>query len=171
MTNTDIYSQAPSYFHHYFDLLETDNLLLELEKDRTKTIAFFESIPIELEHHAYQDGKWTISQVLRHTIDTERIFIYRALRFARFDKTELPGFDEDFYMDGMCQHCENLSDLLAEFNTVRKSSISLFKGMTTEMLNGVGTANGQKYSAAAIGFFMIGHNMHHCKVLIERYLN
>jgi uncharacterized damage-inducible protein DinB len=170
MKNEQIYSQAPNYFHYYFDLLETDNLLLELEKDRTKTIGFFENIPINLEHHAYQEGKWTVSQVLRHVIDTERIFIYRALRFSRFDKTELPGFDEDFYMDGMRHHRENLSDLLAEFNTVRKSSISLFIGMTPEMLNGIGQANGQQYSAAAVGFFMIGHNMHHCKVLRERYL-
>lgn len=171
MRNPEIYSQAPTYFHYYFNLLESDDLLLELEKDRRNTIDFFSNIPANMEHHAYQTGKWTVSQVLRHAIDTERIFNYRALRFSRFDTTELPGFDEDFYMEGMSNHKESIADLILEFDAQRKSSLSLFKAMTAEMLKAVGSANGQKYSTAAIGFFMIGHNMHHCKVLIERYLS
>ncbi len=171
MTNQNVYDKAPSYFHYYFNLLETDNLLAELEKDRTQTIKFLENIPTEKEHHAYQEGKWTVNQVVRHIVDCERIFAYRALRFSRFDTTELQGFDENFYIEGMVNHPEKLADLILEFNALRLASIALFQAMTPEMLTFVGSANKQKYSTEAVGFFMIGHNMHHCKVLKERYFN
>jgi hypothetical protein len=103
-------------------------------------------------------------------VDCERIFAYRAMRFARFDTTDLPGFDENFYIHGIINHQENLSDLIEEFDALRKSTISLFKSMNAEMLTFVGSANNTSYSTEAIGFFMIGHNVHHCNVIKERYL-
>jgi hypothetical protein len=170
MTNNRVYSKAPVYFHYYFGLLETDNLLAELENDRNESILFWKNISSEKEHFAYQEGKWTINQVIRHIIDTERIFAYRAMRFARFDTTDLPGFDENFYIQGIINHQEKLSNLIEEFDALRKSTIALFKSMSLEMLSFVGNANNTTCSTEGIGYFVVGHNKHHCKVMKERYL-
>ena len=170
MTNNRVYSNAPVYFHYYFGLLESDNLLAELENDRKESISFWKNISSEKEHFAYQEGKWTVNQVVRHIVDCERIFAYRAMRFARFDTTDLPGFYENFYIHGIINHQENLSNLIEEFDALRKSTISLFKSMNAEMLTFVGSANNTSYSTEAIGFFMIGHNVHHCNVIKQRYL-
>jgi uncharacterized damage-inducible protein DinB len=169
MNIPSLYASSPVYCHYYFDLVQTDDLLAELSSDLDKTIEFFKSIPTEKEHFAYQEGKWTITQLLRHIIDCERIFAYRALRFARFDDTNLAGFDEDFYMAGLLSKKENLDILIEEFISVRNATISLFETFTDEMLDFHGTANNLKVSARAIGFCVVGHNMHHREVLNQRY--
>lgn len=170
MNNPELYASSPAYCHYYFDLVPSNDLLAELRADRDKTVALFEAVPAEKEHYAYADGKWTVTQLLRHVIDCERIFAYRALRFARFDSTDLPGFDEDFYMDGLKNQQEQLTDLIEEFKAVRNASVALFQTFTTEMLDFQGSANNLKISTRAIGFCLIGHNAHHCGVLSERYL-
>ena len=171
MNNPELYATSPSYCHYYFDLVQSNDLHAELAADRDKTIAFFKSIPAEKEHFAYADGKWTITQLLRHIIDCERIFAYRALRFARFDDTNLAGFDEDFYMAGLLSKKENLTDLIQEFQAVRQATISLYATLNDDMLDFQGTANNLKISARAIGFCVIGHNVHHCGVIQERYFS
>jgi uncharacterized damage-inducible protein DinB len=170
MKNSLLYTSSPAYCHYYFDLVQTDNLLFELKQDLDRTVSFFLSIPSEKEHFAYQDGKWTIAQLLRHVIDCERIFAYRALRFARLDKTNLAGFDEDFYMASLLSQEEHLSDLIEEFKSVRQATISFFETLNDVMLDFQGTANNLKISARAIGFCVIGHNIHHQRVIAERYL-
>ncbi len=170
MNNPELYASSPAYCHYYFDLVASDDLLFELERDMNFTLDLFRSVPLEKEHYAYQPGKWTVTQLLRHSIDCERIFNYRALRFARFDATPLPGFDEDFYMNGLKTRLEKLEVLLEEFILLRKSTISLFRTFSEDNLNFLGTANGLKISARAIGFCVVGHNKHHCKILKERYL-
>jgi uncharacterized damage-inducible protein DinB len=170
MNNPSLYDASPAYCHYYFDLVPTNDLLAELTKDLDQTVTFFKAIPAEKEHFAYQEGKWTVSQLLRHVIDCERIFAYRALRFARFDDTNLAGFDEDFYMAGLLSKKEKLDDLIKEFIVVRNATISLFQTLTDEMLDFHGTANKLQISARATGFCVIGHNLHHCGVIRERYL-
>jgi len=170
MNNPDLYTSSPAYCHYYFDLIQSNDLLDELTSDRDKTVSFFKAIPAQKEHFAYKQGKWTTNQLLRHIIDCERIFAYRALRFSRFDKTNLAGFDEDFYMNGLLSLKENLDDLLVEFISVRNATISLFQTMTNEMLDFQGTANNLNISARALGFCIIGHNVHHREVIRDRYL-
>jgi uncharacterized damage-inducible protein DinB len=171
MKDKSIYKDAPSYCHYYFDLLETDELLIELEKSQQLTQALFQQITKEKENYAYEPGKWSIKEVLRHIIDCERIFAYRALRFSRNDSTELPGFNENSYMEALKGVNQNLSDLLEEYLVVRKASILLFKSLSEAMLNYTGTANKLRYSAKMLGFMIIGHNLHHCIIIKQRYLN
>lgn len=170
MENSLLYASSPVYCHYYFDLVQSDNLLFELKQDLDLTVSFFSSIPSEKEHFAYQAGKWTITQLLRHVIDCERIFAYRALRFARFDETNLAGFDEDFYMASLLSQKERLPELIKEFQSVRQATISLFERLNDDMLDFQGTANNLKISARAIGFCVIGHNAHHQSVIQARYL-
>ncbi|MBX2931196.1 MAG: DinB family protein [Chitinophagaceae bacterium] len=171
MTNKEIYQCAPKYYHYYFDLVETNDLLSELKKTTLLTEKIFALITPEKENFSYAANKWTTKEVLKHIIDCERIFAYRALRFSRFDNTELAGFDENKYIDNIKTAEQNLLDLQDEYLTVRKSTILLFKNMTNEMLDFKGIANKSSLTARTIGFMIIGHNLHHNNFIQSTYLS
>lgn len=164
-----LYAQAPPYCHYYFDLVESDDLLREFEKNLAFVQNLIRSIPAEKAAFAYAEGKWTIKEVLRHIIETERIYAYRALRFSRSDSTELPGFEENAYIDQAKDMQYDLKDLEAEFTAVRMGSICLYKSMTESMLDFQGVANKVNYTPRSIGFMIVGHTIHHCRIIQERY--
>lgn len=170
MDNQEIYNEAPKYFHQYFDLVETDDLVDELIKTKKLIIEFLSRIPEQKLKFKYAPEKWTVEEVIRHCNDTERIFAYRALRFSRGDKKELLGFDENKYVESTKQMDQTLKELINEFATIRESNILLFLSMTEEMLKRKGISNQTQISTRAIGFMMIGHYQHHCNILRERYL-
>jgi len=171
MKNKEIYKDAPEYCGYYFDLIESDDLLSELEKSKELTLNVFKMISPVLENYAYLPNKWTIKEVLRHIIDMERIFAYRAFRFSRFDDTELSGVEENDYIEKVRQTEIKLSDLQEEYLAVRNSTICIYKNIKTEMLDFKGTANKQTYTARTLGFALIGHNIHHCNFIKSKYLN
>lgn len=171
MKNKTIYNDAPEYCGYFFDLIKTDDLLYEFEKSKDLTLNVFESISTELENYSYQPNKWTIKEVLRHIIDMERVFAYRAFRFSRFDDTALSGVEENDYIEKVTLTDISLSDLKEEYLAVRSATISIYKNITSEMLDFKGTANKQTYTARTIGFAIIGHNIHHCNFIKTRYLN
>ncbi len=102
-------------------------------------------------------------------IDTERIMNYRALRYARKDKTLLPGFEEDDYTQNSGTENRSLESLIQEFTTLRKSTIQLFESFTPEMLTYYGHEEQKGLTVEKIGRMIAGHSMHHCYVLVERY--
>ncbi|PQJ74602.1 DinB family protein [Polaribacter gangjinensis] len=129
-----------------------------------------QNISIEKQLFAYDSGKWTVKEVVQHIIDTERVFCYRALCFARNDKTALPGFDQDLFVTNDNANARNWNDLLDEMRVVRQGTILLFNSFTDEALLRIGSGSGKNMSVRAIGFLCSGHQMHHLKVLQERYL-
>ncbi|MDO9274983.1 MAG: DinB family protein [Lutibacter sp.] len=159
----------PHYKHYILELGEVDlfEVLNASFEDLLKTI---KNLPEEKLLFRYEEGKWTIKELVQHLIDTERIMGYRALRFSRNDATELQGFDENWYVDNSYGNDRNAIDLLEEFTCTRKASISLFKSFTNEMLTLSGTANGSDVTVRALGFIIAGHQMHHLKIIKERYL-
>lgn len=171
MTDKTVYNDAPAYCHYFFDLVKTNDVLTELENSCQMTKGLFSMITAEKENYSYQPLKWTTKEVIRHIIDCERVYAYRAFRFSRFDKTELPGFDENFYIDSFKSVEQSLTDLTEEYQNVRKSTISLFKTMTDEMLDFKGTANKVVFTARALGFMAVGHNIHHCNFIKSNYLS
>ena len=171
MTNKTIYKDAPPYCHYFFDLVKTDDLQFELQKTKQLTQDLLGLITSENENYSYQSNKWTTKEIVRHIIDCERVFTYRALRFSRFDNTELAGFDENQYIDKIKGIEQNLNDLKEEYENVRKSTIALFKNMTNEMLDNQGTANKGIFTARTLGFMTVGHNLHHCNFIKANYLN
>ncbi|MFA7359594.1 MAG: DinB family protein [Candidatus Kapaibacterium sp.] len=171
MTDKTYYKDAPSYCHYYFDLLQTDNVINELEKSRKLTLDTIELITPEKENFSYLPNKWTTLEVLKHIIVCERIYTYRALRFSRFDNTELAGFDENEYTANVKKIKYHLKDLLDEYINVRNASMNLFKNMTEEMLNFKGKANNAYFTPRTIGFMTAGHNIHHCNFIKTYYLN
>ncbi|HEX9151224.1 MAG TPA: DinB family protein [Flavobacterium sp.] len=142
----------------------------ELEICLHDFIRFVQNIPMDKFDYRYAEGKWTIKDIIQHIIDTERIFAYRALRISRNDKTPLPGFEENDYVDNTNADDRNIQDLLAELSAVRHSNLFLFKSFTEEQLKRIGTASNRSISVRAIGFIIIGHQKHHQRVFQERYL-
>ena len=171
MNNPKIYQDAPEYSHYFFDLVPTDNLLEELKQSKDFTLAFLDSLPADKENFAYAPEKWTIKEVIRHIIDCERVYTYRALRFSRFDATELAGFDENAYMTPLKNLKYSLADLREEYTAVRNATLALYQNMTDEMLDFKGTANGVSFTARSLGFMAVGHNLHHVRFVQNNYLN
>lgn len=160
------------YFKTYLDPLKerNDSLLEMMEDSGQKMVEMLLELPEEKETYRYAPGKWTLKEMLLHIIDTERIFQYRALRFARKDKTELPGFDQDLFNDSSEANSRPLQQLIDEFIAVRQSSITLFSGFSDEALLRMGKASGNMISVRAIGYLVTGHQLHHQRVYEERYL-
>ncbi len=161
-----------SYYRPYIiTMVENGKGLIENMNDSLKDILnTLNKIPETKQLYKYADGKWTIKELVQHIIDTERVFSYRALRFARKDSTDLPGFDQDEFNVMANANSRNFKELLEELFLVRKSSISLFKSIDSETLKAIGTASGSEMSVRAIGYIISGHSLHHLKVLKERYL-
>ena len=157
------------YLTHYINLVKQDELLSALEA----SLVFLSELSVSdfqgKELYSYADGKWTVQEVLQHIIDTERVMTYRAMRFARKDATELPGFDENSFSDNSFANMRSMQNILDELVLMRKSTIALYQSFNEEQLLFLGTANGNKNCAATIGFFTIGHALHHLNVLQERY--
>lgn len=155
----------------YIGLLPDDGLVLKyLEENLKATTDFILSLPEEKLLHRYAGGKWTIKEILVHLIDDERIYAYRALRFARNDKTELPGFEQDDYAAHSGANGREIKDILKEFTTVRSATISLFEGFDRKALLRAGVASGNIMSVRAAAYHIAGHEMRHINIIEERYL-
>ena len=145
-------------------------LIEELEISVHRFIKFVQNIPLDKFDYRYAEGKWTIKDIIQHLIDAERIFAYRALRFARNDKNKLPGFEENDYVDEANATKRSIQDLLTELAVVRQATLSLFKSFSNEELLRIGTASNNQMSVRALGFTIIGHQNHHQRVFEEKYL-
>ena len=154
----------------YIGLLPDDGLVLHhLKNNLEATRDFVLSLPAEKLAHRYAEGKWTIKEILAHVVDDERIFAYRALRFARNDKTELPGFEQDEYARYSGANEREVRDILNEFATVREATISLFNSFDAAALARLGVASGNPMSVRAIAYHIAGHELRHVNVIKERY--
>lgn len=162
--------ESPAYFLYYFGLVPEDDLLEALAASRRLTIELMKTVPPGVENYRYAQDKWTVKQVLQHVTDAERIFAYRALRFARKDATPLPGFSENSFAENDFTRHRALQDLVTEFQLVRDSTIALFRTMNDEMLDFRGMANQTPASARSVGWMIAGHNIHHLDILKARYL-
>jgi len=170
MQDKSLYADAPAYYTYYFDLVETNDLLHELKQGGVRIHDFIASISEEKWHHRYEPGKWTTAEVVRHIIETERIFAYRALRFSRMDNTPLPGFDENEFIAHLADVQFSKQQTLREFQSVRAATLSLYESMNDRMRSFMGNANGLSVSAEMLGFMIVGHTEHHVGVIEERYL-
>ena len=171
MISKPITEDVPAYYNYYIGLSNETDLLAALKSSMDETLGFIACIPSDKEEYRYADGKWTLKEVLRHVIDTERIFAYRALRFSRKDATELPGFDENSFNANSNASSRKMQDMAKEFKSVREASISLYEYMNDDMLDFKGKANNNLVTSRGIGWMIVGHNIHHCKVMRERYLD
>ena len=158
------------YASMYISLLPDDGLLLKYLKDNLKsTKDFIQSLPKEKLTYRYAEGKWTIKEVLLHIIDDERVYAYRALRFARNDQTELPGFEQDDYARHSNANARSGKSILQEFTAVRKATLALFAGLPENAFTRTGVANNHSVSVRALAYHLAGHEMHHLNIIKQRY--
>ena len=164
--------EFPPYATMYIKLLPDDGLLLtHLKENFDKAREFILSLPEEKLAYRYAKNKWTIKEILVHIIDDERIYAYRALCFARNDKTELPGFEQDDYALFSNANERSIENILNEFETVRNATITLFESFDETALLREGIANKNKATVRALGYHLAGHELHHINIIKEKYLN
>ncbi|MBT8295863.1 MAG: DinB family protein, partial [Gramella sp.] len=150
------------FYSGYISRIDDDaELINSLEENTGEMVKFYKTIPADKWNFRYQPEKWSILEMVQHIIDTERIFQYRALSFARNEKHPLPGFDHDLYVLNSGSENRSGNELIEEFKSVRQSGIYLFKSFTDKMLEMVGNMNDVNASPRAIGFIMVGHALHH----------
>lgn len=158
------------YYQTYIDTLGDVELIDMHQKQLQNFPEFIESIPDSKLNHAYEEGKWTIAEVIIHIIDAERVFQYRALRFSRGDKTPLPGFEQNDYVPNSNAERRSKESIIEEYKAVRKSTISLFSNFDRQTMQAIGMASNSEMSVAALGFIISGHQKHHRNIIRERYL-
>lgn len=163
-------SEYDSYYHNYINRVEEDDLMTALSNSVDRSLEFWNPIPSEKGLHRYEDDKWCINQIIAHIIDTERIFCYRALSFARGETISLMGYDHNSYAWNSKADQRNLDSLRNELAIVRQSSLLLFDSFDEGQLSSTGEANESPISVRSIGFIIVGHEMHHSEVINERYL-
>lgn len=164
-------NEYPPYAEIYMRLVDGGAPLLErMSRNCESTATLLSSLSESTLLSRYAAGKWTIKDTLQHIIDDERIYAYRALRFARGDQTILPGFEQDDFARNACASERTIDDLLEEFRAVRHASILLFKSMDDSALQRSGVADGKRSSVRALAYHIAGHELHHLKLVRERYL-
>lgn len=146
-----------------------DDVVTALQAVAAETAALFATVPENVP--AYAPGKWTLKEVLGHLIDDERIFAYRALCLARNETLPLPGFDENRYVAATRFEERSLAALLRDYRAVREATIAFFESLTEEEWLRTGIVNGYSASVRGLGFHLVGHELHHLRVIRERYLN
>ncbi len=163
-------NEYASYFKSYSDLVPDETVVETLENQYNEAVSLFKGLGLSKIDYRYAEGKWSIKELIIHILDTERIFVYRALRIARKDKTPLAGFEQDDYIDNINWDKYPISSVLEEYELVRKHTILFFNSMTEEMLRQTGISNDMKMPVSAIPFIIAGHEKHHLNILISKYL-
>ncbi len=164
------FATLPQFYNCYVMLVHEQNLLDALEQSNKQLVTMLSAVPEDMGEYRYEKGKWSIKELICHMMDAERIFAYRALRFARNDSTELAGFEENDYAPQANAHSRTLKHLISEVEMLRKTTLNLFASFTPEMLQRSGSANKNVVSVINLGYIIAGHETHHRHILHERYL-
>ena len=156
-------------FDNYLKLVKETDALDALNNQQPLINEYFDAIPEANADLSYAEGKWTLKEMLQHIIDTERIMAYRALAFARGEKTSLPGFDENTYAANSFAANREWKGLVEELKTLRLANLQLFRSFNSKVLNNVGSANGKEITPWILAIVMVGHIYHHRNIIEERY--
>ena len=159
-------SEYAPYYGRYVDLVPHGPVLDAL---RAQPDAMARLLGTADPEATYAPGKWTVHQALQHVVDTERVFAYRALSFARGDGSPLPSFDENAWAATADVSDRPFAGTIAEFRAVRAATVALFEGLTAEAWGRAGTASGNRMTVRAAAAIIAGHAAHHAAVLRERY--
>lgn len=158
------------YYGTYIRKVVDGDIVRTLKTQIAETVTYLRGIPESRERHRYAPDKWSVREVVGHVSDAERVFAYRALRFARGDTTALPGFDENEFVKGARLDDRTLPSIVAEFVAVRSATVALFDGLFPEEWARLGTASGKQMSVRGLAWVIAGHELHHLEVLKTRYV-
>jgi hypothetical protein len=158
------------YYSGYVRAVPEGEILVLLRDQLAETEALLREFRGDHADHRYAPGKWSVKEIVGHMADTERIFAYRALRFARGDRTPLPGYEQDDFVRGGNFAARALPEIAGELRSVRMASITLFAGLSEIALMRRGPANNVEFSVRALAWIIAGHERHHTKIIRELYL-
>jgi len=157
------------YYSKYIELVPDGDIVDILEDQSDQTLMLLSTIGDTKAAYRYAPGKWSIKQTVGHVSDGERVFSYRALRFARLDATPLPGFDENTYVPAGNFDARTLSSLAEELHDVRRATLHLFRNLDAEASARSGPANNDSISVRALAYIIAGHELHHVRLLHDKY--
>ena len=157
------------YYGKYIALVPDGEIVAQLAYQIRETIEMLAELPNSAGDYRYAAGKWSLKEVLGHMIDTERVFSFRALCFARGDQNPLPGFEQDEYVRNSGSSARSWRNLLEEFETVRETTVLLFQGLNVEAWSRRGLASGTEVSVRALAWMIAGHELHHRHGIRENY--
>jgi uncharacterized damage-inducible protein DinB len=157
------------YFSYYIEQVDNQNVIEALTLQKEVVINLYKNLSEEQKSFRYAEGKWSPQEILGHLTDTERIFGYRVLCIARGEKQSLPSFDENDYTTAAKFSEQSFESLLEQYRLVREGAIALFSSLSEEAASQIGFANGNPVSARALVSMIAGHELHHLKVLSEKY--
>jgi hypothetical protein len=163
-------SEYAAKYSRYMDLVPEDDICAALEQQHSLTVSLLREIPDSLVDYRYAPGKWTTRDVIGHILDTDRIFGFRLMSFARDDNYPLSSADQDLYVRTGEFSRYPLSEWIEEYSLIRKSNISLIRHLPAEAWDRIGTVSGIAISVRAIAYFMAGHERYHLGILQNRYL-
>ena len=163
-------NEYAGHFGKYIEQVAGGDVVSALKGQIGPTLTTLRGVKDQDSLRRYAEGKWSLREVVGHMIDTERIMAYRALRIARGDQTPLAGFDQDPYIAAANFDERSWAGLLEEFEAVRRSNVMMFEGLNGAAWARLGTASGNPISVRALAFVIAGHELHHMKIVRERYL-
>ena len=170
MTRPDS-SEYASYYESYVSQVPEGDILAVMRSESERMAELLSALSPEQADHRYEEGKWSIKEVVGHIIDTERMFGYRAHCFAREDPAQLPGFEQDDYARSSNAGSRFMEELVDELRAVRQSNLAFFHGLDDAMWSRRGMGSGCEFTVRALAYIIVGHEIHHRSMIEERYLN
>ena len=170
MTGTPQRAEAAPYYFTYIDRITSPDVMSVLEAQVEPTLQFLRSISEEKSLSRYAPAKWTIRQVMGHINDAERMFVFRAMWFARGFETPLPSFEQEIAVAGAQSDAISWARHVQEFSEVRRASLSFFRNLPAEAWARTGTASGNPFTVRALAYIAAGHLDHHLTIVRERYI-
>jgi len=162
-------NEAASYYSTYTDLVLSDNIVEAIETQLEETLSFLSSVSEEQSLHRYAPEKWSIRELLNHVNDTERVFLFRALWFARGFPDPLPSFDHDIGVAAAGADHVSSPPHLDEFRSIRLATINFFRNLPTDGWMRSGIASDNPFTVRALAYIIAGHVAHHTAVIRDRY--
>ena len=163
-------TEAAAYYFTYIDRIASPDILGALDAQSAETAALLRGISEEKSRNRYAPGKWSIRELWNHVNDTERVFLYRALWFARGFDSELPSFEQEIAVRNAGADQITWAEHVEEFRAVRSATMAFFRHLPEEAWKRTGVASGNTVSVRALAYIIAGHVAHHRAVLEERYL-
>lgn len=168
--NRPLKGDCAEYYFTYINQVPDGDIFAQLSESIKSTQTFFAAIPESRADHRYAPDKWSIKQVLSHMLDCERVFSYRAFCMSRREPENLNSMDQDLYVDSIDLGTRTLPSLMEEFALCRAANILMFGGFTDDVWQRTGRASGNPFTVKVFPWILVGHELHHVKVLKERYL-
>lgn len=170
MTGTPQRTEAAPYYFTYIDRIASPDVLSVLESQLKPTLQFLRTISEDKSLSRYAPGKWTIRQVMGHVNDAERMFVFRAMWFARGFESPLPSFEQEIAVTGAQSDAVGWARHIEEFSEIRRATLSFFRNLPSEAWSRTGTASGNTFSVRALAYIAAGHLDHHLAIVRERYV-